>query len=174
MTHPLVAEARKYVGSPYCWAAKGDKLFDAGSVRLIDSPWLPMECFDCSGLVTTSLHRLGLCDWRASHSAATLRQACTPIEFGAVREGDLLFRPKHVAIVTDPGASGRMQVIEASGGDQSTLSPMAAARRTPKAEVREHLTRVDSLMSNGMRLFQWAGRLASLFPPHVVSPFNGA
>lgn len=174
MTHPLVAEARKALGCPYVWGGKGDKLFDTVGVRLVPSLWLPMEVFDCSGLVTTSLHRLKLCDWRASHSAATLRQACTPVELSAVREGDLLFRPKHVAIVTEPDDLDLVRVIEASGGDQSTLSPMAAARRTPKAEVREHLIRIDSLMANGMRLFQWAGRLTSLFPPHVVSPLNGA
>lgn len=164
MTHPLVAQARKHLGRPYVWGGKGLDLFDAERLVLEPSIWAPEEVFDCSGLVTTCLHELGLRDWRASHSAGTLRDSCAPVKFDALREGDLLFRPRHVAIFVAPGPEGQRHthatVIEASGGDQSTRSPAAAVKRVPAAMVREHL------VSLAPTVFTSAGRLG-FFPQGV-------
>lgn len=158
MTHPLVAAARAYLGKPYVWGGKRNSLFDLARLKLEPSPWLPVQCFDCSGVVTVSILDLGGPNWLGTHSAGTLRDVCVPVARGAEIEGDLLFRPRHVAIFVRHGRPGHVVVIEASGGDETTTTPFIAERQG--AAVKEHEVPASYFTS--------AGRL----PPHVVLPYS--
>lgn len=97
--------------SPYIWGGKGDQLWTPSGV--ISNPFA-VEVFDCSGLVTTCLKRAGGPDLRWSHGAKQLREQC-PADGEGIR---LRFYPGHVAILVGPN-----EVIEAAGGDQTTIYP---------------------------------------------------
>ncbi len=153
MTHRLVAQARKHIGSPYVWGGKGHSLFNLEHLNLELSHW-DIAVFDCSGLITVSLWELGFCDWRGSHNAAALQRECEDVDLSRLEQGDLLFRPGHVAIFVS-GNGDKARVIEACGGDQSTRSPAAAAKRN--AFVKEH-----EVSPRGVGL-KWPGRLRFTF-----------
>lgn len=160
MIHPLIAEARKYLGAPYVYGARGDRLFDLERLVLEPSHWLPLEVFDCSGVVLVAIYRLGGPDWCGTHNAASLQLDCNRVTLGTCQPGDLLFRPGHVAIFVSPGKDpAHVVVIEAAGGRSSTRSPAAAAKTG--AHVAEHEVPLSH--------FTAAGRL----PPDLL-PFPPA
>lgn len=125
----LIAEAQKYVGTPYIYNGKG--------------PY-----FDCSGYITELIEEATGHDWRHTHNAARLFEVCPRIpeadEYlenitaGAphwpcpgVQPGDLVFYfdetgtiVDHVMLVVGDG-----RVLGASGGDHTTTTLEEAARR---------------------------------------------
>lgn len=123
----LMIEQAK-LARPYVWGGKGDKLWTKAGV--IDTPpeW-GGDVFDCAGLIATMLYRAGGPDVRFTHRAKDLQA-----EFKAVhpdptgRFGDLWcrFYPGHISFVL---ATPRLVIIEAAGGDSTTLAPGAGKVR---------------------------------------------
>ncbi len=102
--------------APYVWGGKGNRIWTPKGIN--PNPF-PHEVFDCSGLITTCLYRAGGPDLRFTHGAKQLREQC-PLLGGGLR---LRFYPGHVALrIADPVS---VTVIEAAGGDHTTLQPTA-------------------------------------------------
>lgn len=139
--HRLVRAALTLQGAPYVWGGKGDRLWTRAG--LIAHKWSG-KVVDCSGLVTLALKMAGGPDWTATQSARTLREQCErempPNQFGTLHFYGRNGRTTHVAIALDHGL-----VLEAAGGDETTLEPKPGA-----------LTRVGFETRND---FQEAGRL---------------
>lgn len=112
--------AFRHVHTPYIWGGK-----------------TPDRGLDCSGLVTLSYYEAGGPDWRETKNSDTFWNGLEPVEEGLLVPGDLVFYGgtgpndvDHVAIwVNNLGL-----ILEASGGDHTTLSIAEAMRR--HAEVR--------------------------------------
>jgi cell wall-associated NlpC family hydrolase len=81
----FVAEAERFLGTPYVWG---------GKTRL---------GLDCSGLVQTALHAAGIEAPRDSDMQ--MKELGTPVEvrgdLAGLKRGDLLFWKGHVGILTD-------------------------------------------------------------------------
>ncbi|RKH19151.1 peptidoglycan endopeptidase [Corallococcus sp. CA047B] len=113
------------VGAPYRWGAKGS-LPDPHGPRL----------FDCSGLVTWSLHQVGGPDWRTTHNTDRLWDACKPVErVEELQPGDLVLYgkagdPDHVMVHVGAGV-----VVGASGGGSTTRTLEDAARSDAKVKA---------------------------------------
>ncbi len=142
----LILNARRFLGSPYVWQGKGKSLWSPRG--LILHAWVG-QVFDCSGLVTCAAKLAGGPDFRATHAAQTMFDEF-PVAGDFEAPGVLRFygtsrtNVTHVAICTGHDAQGRVLVIEAAGGDQTTTSPMVAQQRG--AKVREgHEMRRDFL-----------------------------
>lgn len=127
--------AAGYIGAPYIWRGKGDYIWSPqGLIKNTfgSHPYV----FDCSGLVTFILNKmrtipslkLNIPDMRGTHSAKTIEDTFPIAKTNEA--GTLLLWPSHVAI-----DCGRGFVLEAAGGDETTLTPSDAARR-PNAKVR--------------------------------------
>lgn len=157
--------------SPYVWGGKGDVIWTPtgvkpnpfratrviptapGSVDIEVEVSGPRDVFDCSGLITTCLHRAGGPDLRFSHGAKQLREACPPMPAISVNGADRLrlrFYPGHVALhLRAPDQTptelndDRAILIEAAGGDQTTLAP------TPRGHVRRGHDLRGSYLSEG-------------------------
>ncbi|MER3501230.1 MAG: hypothetical protein C4295_07095 [Candidatus Fervidibacterota bacterium] len=123
-SHPLVATARKYLGTRYRYGGAS-----------------PSRGFDCSGLVYYLLSRHGI---RAPHSAAELFRMGKPIARSALRPGDLVFFRNtahrrgitHVGIYIGNGkfihaSSGRGRVTVSRLSDPYYAARYAGARRLP-------------------------------------------
>lgn len=121
-THPLVAEAKKYLGIRYRYGGSS-----------------PSRGFDCSGFVHYLLSRYGI---RAPHSAAGLFQVGKPISRSELKPGDLVFFQNtarrrgitHVGIYIGNGkfihaSSGRNRVTISSLHDPYYAARFAGARR---------------------------------------------
>ncbi len=116
----LVAYARRFVGIPYIFGGNN-----------------PIRGFDCSGLVCELMKRQGILKWNEDLSSQMLFDR-VKIEgnYDVSRAGSLAFYGKgpekivHVGILVDSET-----MIEAGGGDRSTLSVTDAEERN--AFVRE-------------------------------------
>lgn len=120
------------LGSPYVWRGKGDLLWSANSPGFTRHNW-GRNVFDCSGLVTWALWAAGGPDLRLVENAQTLCDRLPPT-FGAgphLRFYGEHDRVTHVAFAwgedsAGPGVGPRL-VLEAAGGDHSTVSPTDGA-----------------------------------------------
>lgn len=114
------AEARATLGAPVLWAARGP------------------DVFDCSGLVTWLLTRVGARDMRATHTAQLLFTETSMV--GLPLPGDLVFygsgpaNVTHVAIWLSPE-----EVISADGAT-SHITDINVAMANPANRVRTHST----------------------------------
>jgi len=124
----LIVVALSFLGAPYVWKGKGWKLW---SPTGLIAHSFGRQVFDCSGLVTTSLLRAGGPDLIATHSAQTMfdqfAEAPDPTARGVLRfYGDRQTRVTHVAICMGP-VNGKVEVLEAAGGDSRTDCPKPGA-----------------------------------------------
>lgn len=128
----VVHAGLQHIGAPYVYRGKGLQRWTPQGLEL--HPWGGLYVFDCSGLVTYCLQHAGGPDWLASHSAETMFDSLPPAVdswgFAALRFYRSVTKVDHVAF-----SLGNGLVLEAAGGDRTTLSPMDAARR-PLARVR--------------------------------------
>ncbi len=149
----LMVEAAKQQ-YPYVWGGKGDRWWKSAT-SVIANPF-PQEIFDCAGLITTMLYRAGGPDLRFHYGAKQLREQCPAIGTGM----RLRFYPGHVALrIPDPVS---IVVIEAAGGDHTTLQPTAHGyvRKGP-----ERQSRTRSLLSEGS-----LSELVKRLMPRLVLP----
>ncbi|MCS7191498.1 MAG: C40 family peptidase [Armatimonadetes bacterium] len=122
--HPLVENARKYLGIRYRYGGSS-----------------PSRGFDCSGFVYYLLSRHGI---RAPHSAAALFRIGKPISKSELKPGDLVFFKNtarrrgitHVGIYIGNGkfihaSSGRGRVTITSLRDSYYAARFVGARRLP-------------------------------------------
>jgi murein DD-endopeptidase len=128
-------------GAPYRWGAKGE---DAGN---------GLRAFDCSGLVTWALHKVGGPDWRRTHNTDRLLAECNPLSgytLEGLMPGDIVFYgarlpggdmdASHVMVHIGAGV-----VFGASGGDSRTLTLAdahragASVRACPSIHYRKDL-----------------------------------
>jgi cell wall-associated NlpC family hydrolase len=131
----FLALAISQQGAPYIWAGKGEYVAGRRHTHK-DAHGVPLLVFDCSGLVTWCLRRLG---WQSrvemnAHRMWTLwRRTDKP------QPGDLILYGKpslcsHVEIVMPDG-----RFFGAMGGGSKTTSPTAIAkvqyRWKPRADV---------------------------------------
>jgi cell wall-associated NlpC family hydrolase len=121
--------------SPYLWGAKGE---------FVQLPEARVQAFDCSGLVTWSYLRAGGPDWRATHNTDKLLLECQPVRTEEAAPGDLAFYgtlregrpdPSHVMVHVGAGV-----VVGAAGGDFTTTTLEAAAKRGARVLARTSLT----------------------------------
>lgn len=145
----FVTLMRQAEGLSYVWGGKGDRLWTPAG--LVPNPF-PNEVFDCSGLVTTMLHRAGGPDLRATHGARQLREACVPDQTRAdidcpVDRGLVLrFYPGHVAFQYATILwNSKAELIEAAGGDSTTTAPKPGASVRIGPERRTDCISVGSL-----------------------------
>ncbi len=89
----VVAFAQAQVGRPYCWGGTGP------------------GCFDCSGLAMTAWRQAGV---RLPRTADAIAQALPEVPLKAVRPGDILWWPGHVAIYAGDGWS--VEALNARSG----------------------------------------------------------
>jgi murein DD-endopeptidase len=119
--------ALEQMGKPYRWGAKG------------------IDLFDCSGLVTSCLHRLGGPDWRLTHN--TDRLLLELPETHSPLPGDLcLYGAKNDAnhVMLWLGSCGL--VFGASGGGRDTASLEIARKQNACVKVKSsHEYRPDFL-----------------------------
>lgn len=128
MIAAMIAIALSFVGAPYVWKGKGDVVWTPKGLTAHTFGGL---VFDCSGLVTVSLKRAGGKDYRATHNAQAMfdqwSPAPDPTAAGVVRlYGSSAKHVTHVAISLGV-VNGKQWVVEAAGGDQTTLCPKAGA-----------------------------------------------
>ncbi|WP_163998700.1 NlpC/P60 family protein [Pyxidicoccus caerfyrddinensis] len=124
--------------SPYRWNAKGTRDATTGQ-----------RVFDCSGLVTWTLHQVGGPDWRATHNTDRLWAACAPVDFAALLPGDLVLYHRagapadaeHVMVHVGGGV-----VVGASGGGRATLTLADAAAHDARVKALPHLGYRPDLM----------------------------
>lgn len=128
MTTPrarFLALCVEQMGAPYVWGSKG---LVAGSIRT----------FDCSGLVTWALLKVGGPDWRAFHNTDRLWAECVPTD--TPRAGTLALYgpagdPNHVMVHLGEGV-----VLGASGGGSKTRSVGDAYAQGAAVKVKPHHT----------------------------------
>ncbi len=142
----FIDAALKFQGCHYIWGGKGDKIFKDGKLgphqfTEVNDVTKPLRIFDCSGLVTACLCIAtdGALDLRGSHGAIDIL-AHFPIT-EAREDGCLFLYPGHVSIDL-----GRGLVIEASRGDHTTISIVAAMQRRARVEVHRNPRPTSSLL----------------------------
>lgn len=130
------------VGAPYIWQGKGGYQWSpTGPVA-----W-PLTAFDCSGLFGYGVAGAGLKDRRMLNSAQTWMDELEPYQAGIPLDVAVQARPvvtfygkgatmgnvitpahaTHIALAVS--LYGKIYVVEASGGDQTTTSEQEAKRR---------------------------------------------
>lgn len=121
----LMKAALEMMGMPYLWDGKGF----AGE---------PYHGRDCSGFVTSAQLQAGGPDWRDSHNAEGLYDACGQIS-GPLLAGDLVFYRRssdgavhHVMMWLGVGEL----VFGSAGGDPSVTTLRAAITHVPAAKVQ--------------------------------------
>lgn len=146
----FVAAALKHIGASYLWQGKGYvkwSMTGLASHGFHDgSGTHPLYLVDCSGLVTCALKEAGGPDWRGTHRAQTLLEACErecpPNGFATLHfYGASRSSISHVNISLDHGL-----LLGAMGGDSTTTKP------TPGKDVR-------LIVGDNRSDFQEAGRL---------------
>lgn len=115
--------AESLLGMPVLWSQKGP------------------DSYDCSGLVTACLKKVGGPDLRHTHNAQALHDVTRALHFGELPlAGDLVFygaSPKaviHVAIYDELGG-----VVSADGAT-SHVTTLRAALKDEHARIRRHTT----------------------------------
>lgn len=146
----FVAAALKHLGVPYLWQGKGYVKWTLAGLATHGfadgSGTHPLYLVDCSGLVTCAIKEAGGPDWRGSHRAQTLLEACereyAPGGFATLHfYGASRSAISHVNICLDNG-----MLLGAMGGDSTTTKP------TPGKDVR-------LIVGDNRSDFQEAGRL---------------
>lgn len=139
----FVLEAMRQVGSSYVWGGKGSLIFSQQQKKLIPNQF-GQNVFDCSGLVTHCYWIATGIDWRGTESAQTLFDKLPKSSRGVELEfyGKGVDKVSHVAIWIKDGFIGGSIVLEAHGGDHTTLSPSEAMARGAKVELHR-TTRKD-------------------------------
>lgn len=133
----LMVEQAK-LGRPYVWGGKGDRVWLTPEKTITTPPEWGGDVFDCAGLITTMIKRAGGPDLCLTHGAKHLRAESEAAEFAQREQGYYLdvphlrcrYYPRHVAFVLRGGP--QLQIIEASGGGQTTLQPAAGKVRWGK------------------------------------------
>ena len=133
---PVIAAALGYLGAPYVWKGKGWFLWSP--TRFVPHAF-GSPVFDCSGLVTVALREAGGPDLTGTHNAQAMFDqfpvASDPAARGVLRfYGQRVMGSKpttvphvtHVAICMGP-VGGKVEVLEAAGGDSRTTSPKPGA-----------------------------------------------
>lgn len=120
------------VGLPYLWAARGEWVVRGVGIVSAKSLGCDSRAFDCSGLVTWAAWKAGAVDLRHWWGADMLFRRLPDPEPGAL---GLVFyghrsRATHVAIELRPGV-----VLEAGGGDSTTLTCLDAMKRGARVRV---------------------------------------
>lgn len=141
----FIAEATKQLGAPYVWAAKG-----LGLSGEEPKPAAMVPAFDCSGLVTHSMWVATGVDHRAFYGSQALFNSCKDV-------GDLILKPE-LTLVPFPGwlyfcgknprnishvgiYLGPSMVLEAAGGDHTTISVALAKARGARVRIGPQLRR---------------------------------
>lgn len=112
------------MGAPYRWGSKGQVVRPG------------IRTFDCSGLVTWALHKVGGPDWRATHNTDRLWDECRRVD--APQPGDVVLygaggarpNPNHVMVCLSDGL-----VLGASGGGSRTLTLADAEAQGARVKV---------------------------------------
>lgn len=135
--------AREQIGSPYVWTARGGYLWTPNGLKQHS---FGRPCFDCSGLVTHCYWVATGIDWRATENAQSMFNKLPKTARGIELEfyGKSVDKVTHVAIWVRDGFDHGSLVIEAHGGDQTTMSPTEAMARG--AKVEEHFTKRKDLV----------------------------
>ncbi len=125
---PMIAAALGFLGAPYVWKGKGWFLWSP--TRFIPHAF-GSPVFDCSGLVTVALREAGGPDFTGTHNAQAMFDqfpaAPDPTARGVLRfYGTSPRNVTHVAICMGP-VGGKVEVLEAAGGDSRTTSPKPGA-----------------------------------------------
>lgn len=118
----IFEQARRRLGAPYLWAAKGDWAVRSGAVvpcATLGAEWAT----DCSGLITTSIHAAGGPDLRGMWGSERMRTDLPEPQSDETLL--LLCYPGHVAL----GLGGTSYTLEAAGGDATTLTVPDALKR---------------------------------------------
>lgn len=126
-------------GAYYRWGAKGQELPADAWLALELEPPKCRELYDCSGLVTSAMHAMGLHDWRLTHNAARLFDVLETIPAAHAAPGDLVFygQPGQVSHVMFAWDHGR--VYGACQGNASTLTLATAAKDGSKVRTRDRV-----------------------------------
>lgn len=131
----FLALAVSQEGAPYIWAGKGEYVAGRRHTHK-DAHGVPLLVFDCSGLVTWCLRRLG---WHSRVEMNAHRMWTLWRRTNKPQSGDLILYGKpslcsHVEIVMPDG-----RFFGAMGGGSKTTSPTAIAkvqyRWKPRADV---------------------------------------
>jgi cell wall-associated NlpC family hydrolase len=157
----VVEWAGSQVGASYVWGGKGDMQFDPVHGLV---PNVYPGTFDCSGLVTSAFNALSGIDHRGDWNSqimlntleAVASESATPAGIAALFQdphvmlwdrpeliGALVIYRAHVAILTGRVfRSGLYEVIEAAGGDETTLAPKPGGVVRLGAESHSPLARL--------------------------------
>jgi len=144
----VVKKALSQLGKPYIWAGRGDFVVSAGKQVHPATLGCPEFAFDCAGLVGWAAWRSGAQDlrgwWGAQHLATALppRQPGEPFELAFY--GRDMAHVTHVAIHLGGGL-----VLEAAGGDATTLTYADALRRAARVRI-DFDGRVDGLCTRSL------------------------
>lgn len=123
-------------GCHYIWGGKGYLQFKDGGLKrhnFVDDKNVQLPVFDCSGLVTDALFKTTGMDLRGTHSSRVMLETfpiVEPDDRDELPEGSLILYPVHVAIDL-----GRGLVLDANGGDKTTVTILDAIQRGARVEV---------------------------------------
>lgn len=144
LSRKFIETALRQVGAPYIWGGKGTHLFSVEK-GLVVNPFIgndysqpPLLVFDCSGLVTWSLHQLSTEDMRARWSAQVMFDTLPkPQALGPHLRyyGNGEKRITHVAVAIQT-VDGKWLVVEAAGGDATTNTVLESRRRGANVRCR--------------------------------------
>lgn len=123
--------AIKQLGTPYIWGGHGDWIWTPTGPASMQKKGGCPKGFDCAGLVTECVRLAGGPDltktWNAQTMASQLPEASPNDPFCLTVYGKALDLVSHVAIGI--GASVPQLLIQASGGDQTTINFTEAVKR---------------------------------------------
>lgn len=136
----FLEEVKSRIGCYYCWPEESNN-YSGKDLKNAKYP----KTYDCSGLVTSSLFSATGIDFRATHNAQKLMEACGLVEKPVA--GDLCFYGPsrtlitHVMVYT---GDKHQKVVGSSGGDSRTISPEVAEKMDAKVKgYKTHLYRPD-------------------------------
>jgi murein DD-endopeptidase len=127
----------EYANVPYLWGGKGTHVVTPTGAQLA-----PYFGFDCSGLYTFSVKKVGGPDHRFTDRAMELLNDRPVVERASLQPCDLVLfgsAPKsasHVEMVLTILPDGTVITIGASGGDHTTTTKVEAERRDARVKVR--------------------------------------
>lgn len=145
----VIELAATYIGFPYVWGGKGDRIYDQ-QLGSVENRHENRKVFDCSGLITYCMQRLGFQDLRFTANANVLMNASSKdVLVPDVPSLHLAFfgheKASHVAMVVGKSISGKYLLLECAGGDQRTITPTTQ----PTGYVRLNYNRRADLLKTG-------------------------